>query len=503
MNNKSKDIGYYYEKFRAFLLVFLMLLCVVQVGILWSSQSGSFPVSFLSSIFSNTLGENRASIEESKGDYLLPYRVMISTGYKDDHYIIPNGSADYNTLWEGAKLYISEALELKPKNIQDFNEDKWATIVANNPYTFEFKTQIPIEIIKWVIGQNKISAGEGLSGIYKISICPDDPDSNYLDTLSIRDDKNIYTYEIPNFNEEALNKEEFNKIYLKQQSNFNSKNYEIAKEKYGSKINITQDMLGPFAKKSTEIYTSITCLPFAGLDGKTKSFPDEYNSIAKELFGQARSDYEPDLDVNGTPVFKKLDSVYRLYSNSVLEYRFIGSQGNTERTKVLDAYKKAIGFIMDHSSQSDFMSGISIYLKSITESQNSYIFNFDYSISLGEENGEVPLLIKNYKSQKNNSQLDYSISVQASSKRVIHCDWIALKFKVEKNFKSYKWDFADMHAEVFKAYTELKNTEFSAKDYGIYYLISYPETLDKSITPSFVLYTDDGRYDIPMKGNIN
>ena len=498
MNMKSKNTGYYYEKFRAFMLVFLMVLCIVQVGILWSSQSGSLP------FFSGSKIESQASIEDKKGDYLLPYRVFISTGFMQDHYIIPNGSSEYDTLWGGAKLYLTQALNIKPKQTEPFSEGKWGTLVANKPYTFEFKTEIPIEIIKWILNL-KPSAGEGLSSIYKVVICPDDPDNSYSDTLFIRDNKNIYTYEIPNSNEKALGKEEVRSIYTKQQMGTSSKNYEIAIEKYrkAETIKITQDMLAPFSQKRVESYPDVIYSSFGDQDGKEYDI-SEYNAIARELLGEAKNDYDPDVDVNGSAVFKKSDSVYRLYNNSVLEYRYIGSQGNAEKTKVLEAYKKAMGFIMEHSSQSEksFMSNITIYLKSITEGTNSYTFDFDYSISLGDEGGEMPILMKNFKMPNSDKQLDSSISIEASAKRVLHCEWIALKFKVDKNLDSYEWSFVDKLAEVFNTYSELEQKELSANDFGIYYVLSYPKTQGHLIAPSFVLYTMDGRYDIPMKGNI-
>jgi len=493
MNTKSKDIGYYYEKFKAFLLVFLMLLCMVQVGILWSSQSGSFPISFLSTFFPGSKTTTQFSIEDSKSDYLLPHRVAISTGFDGEHYIIPNASTAYNTLWNGAKLYLSQALGTRPKQTQLFSEDAWGTLVAKKPYSFEFNTQIPIDIIKWVLNL-KISDGEGLSSVYKIVICPDDPDNGYSDTLYIRDDKYIYTYDVPNIKGNALSKDEFKSIYTKQQSNANAKNYKMAIEIF---INspISQDLLLPFTK-STERYADITCIPFPGLDVQTYSISD-YDEIAKELFGQDRNDYDPDVDVNGSAVFKKKDSVYRLYKNSIVEYKFTGNQGTIEKPKVLEAYKKAIGFIME----SNFRSDLSIYLKSIKEGQNSYIFNFDYAISLGDENGEMPILLKNYEIPNSSNQVDSSISIEASSKRVLHCEWVALSFKVGKSLESYDWTFADMHAKVLKAYTELAKKELYAKDFGIYYVLTNPKIQDHIITPSFVLFTKDGSYDIPMKGN--
>ena len=498
MNSKPKNITYFYEKFKAVLLVFLMILCIVQIGILWSSQSGSFPIS----LFSNLKSSSPTSIDESKSEYLLPYRVVISTGFDGEHYLIPNGSNEYKTLWKGAKEYIRQALVNKPKQIQPFTQDAWGTLVANKPYTFEFKTQIPIDIIKWTLDDIKTPAGEGLAGIYKVVICPDDADNSYSDTLYIRDNKNIYTYEIKNYTSNALDKDEFSEIYTKMQSNTDVKPYQMAIEKL-RKFPISLDLLGIFSgKKSEESYPNITCQPIEGL-ADTEYTYENLNKMAQDLFGNATNNYDPDLDVNGSVVFKKGDGVYRLYKNSILEYRFTGIQGIVYKPSVLEAYKKAIAFILEHRSQNNIMSNVSVYLNSYEEKQGSYIFKFDYSVTLGEGKGEIPIILKDYQIPIPNStnKLDNSISIEASSRNVLHFEWLALKFKVDKRLENYEWNFGDMYEKVYKNNVELKKEEFSVKDFGIYYVLNYPKMQEHSITPSFVLFTKAGRYDITMEGN--
>jgi len=156
---------------------------------------------------------------------------------------------------------------------------------------------------------------------------------------------------------------------------------------------------------------------------------------------------------------------------------------------------------MSQPSFPNLSPDISVYLKSIKEGQDSYVFNFDYGISLGNENGEIPVLLKNYEIPNSSKQVVNSISIEATSKRVIQCEWLALRFKVGKTLESYDWTFADMHAKVKKAYTYLAKEELYVKDFGIYYVLTNLKTQDQVVDPSFVLFTKDGNYDIPMKGN--
>ncbi|PYG87179.1 hypothetical protein LY28_02315 [Ruminiclostridium sufflavum DSM 19573] len=496
MNSKSKNIKFYYEKVKAILLVCLIILCIVQIGILWSNQSYSSPISLFSN--SNSKNSSPVSIDDTKGEYLLPYRIAISTGFDGEHYVIPNGSKEYTTLWNGARQYIDQALETKPQKIQPFNEDDWGTLVANKPYTFEFKTQIPIDIIKWTLNMED-SEGEGLSGIYKLVICPDDSDNSYADTLYVRDDKNIYIYSINSAKNDILSYSVFNEIYTKQKSDINSKSYQMAIEKY-RKFEISKDLLSVFSGKRQDSYPDFICEPISGLDKEEYSYDDFYD-MALDLFGNARIDYDFDVDVNGSVVFKKADGVYRLYKNSILEYKYTGNQTNIEELNVLEAYKKALSYLLESRSQNDIMSNITVYLSSIDIKQGSYIFNFDYSISLGEENGEVPILLKDYKIPNSDNQLlSNGISIEASSKKVISFKWLALKFYVDNNIENYEWSFVDMYSKMYDKYSELKN-EFSAKDFGIYYVLKYPQMQENIITPSFVLFTKDGVYDILMEAN--
>lgn len=319
MRKKSKTLVYYYEKFRAILLVFLICMCVVQVGILWSRESGSFP--FLSSIFPDSKATSQSSIDEMKGDYMLPYRVVLSKGYDDDHLIIPNGSKEYDTLWMGAQDYLKKALEGKPAQIQPFSEEKWGIIVANNDYYIEFKTEMDIDIVRWVLDIKK--SVDTVMRFNKVVISPDDPENAYSDTVYIRDNNNIYTYILSDYNGTSLDQGQFNSIYNKLKDN--CRNYKIAIET-GSKSQLPKDMIAPLTTNSDEEYADLINVPLVGLHGDTSSL-EEYDAIQMELFGEVRNDYYPDEDVYGSVVFKKVDTVYRLYKNSIVEYKYTGSQG--------------------------------------------------------------------------------------------------------------------------------------------------------------------------------
>ncbi|WP_024832583.1 hypothetical protein [Ruminiclostridium josui] len=493
----STKVGLYFEKLKTLFLIFLIVLCVVQVGILWSTQSSSFP--FLSSLFSDSKIALPVSVEDTKSKYLLPSRIVMSTDFDGDHFVIPNGSKDYNNIWDGAKTYLAQALDSKPQKTQSFDDKLWGKLSASKPYMIEFKTSIPTDIVKWVLNL-KPSAGDGLSGIYKIIICPDDPDNGYSDTLYIRDDKNIYTYSLVN-RITSLRSEEFTVMYDILKDNPASKNYQFAAEKWGKseELNFPNDMLGPMLDNTVEAYPSITCSTFSGMDEADLNSLDyeDYEKIASELFGESSSDYDYDRDINGSVVFKRLDIVYRLYKNSVLEYKYTGSQTSAYNLRLLDAYKKAIEFIIDVNKQNNFLSKVNVYLSEVEENSNSYTFKFDYSIMVNEQEGEVPLILKDYSVAKGMDNQENAIIIEANSKRVVHCQMIPVKFKVGKPL-NYQWAFQYMYSKAFEKYPELSNKEMSVKNFGVYYVLSN-SALKENIVPSFVLYTEDnGRYVLPL-----
>ncbi len=493
----SDKVRLYLEKLKTAFLIILIVLCVVQVGILWSTQSSSFP--FLSSLFSDSKIALQVSVEDTKSKYLLPSRIVLSTDFDGDHFIIPNGSKDYNSIWEGAKLYLAQALDIKPQKTQLYNDKLWGKMAASKPYMLEFNTSVPTDIIKWVLNL-KPSAGDGLSSIYKIIICPDDPDNGYSDTLYIRDDKNIYTYSLAN-KVNSLRSKEFTEIVTILKNNTTSKNYQTAAEKWGNseEINFPNDMLGPMLDNAEEAYPSITCSTFSGIDETELNSLDyeDYEKIASELFGESSRDYDYYKDINGSVVFKRLDIVYRLYKNSILEYKYTGSQTSAYNLRLLDAYKKAIEFIIDVNKQNNFLSKVNVYLSSIEEKPNSYIFKFDYAVLVNEQYGEVPVLLKDYSVAKGMDNQENSIIIEANSKRVVHCQMVPVKFKLGKPVK-YKWAFQYMYSKAFEKYPELSEKDISVKNFGIYYVLSN-SALKESIAPSFVLYTDDnGRYVVPL-----
>ncbi len=475
-------------------MVFLIVLCIVQVGILWSSQSGSFP--FLSSFFPDSKTTSQASLEEMKREYMLPYRVVLSRGYDQDHFVVPNGSDEYNTLWEGAREYLIEAMKVKPAQIQAIDEEKWGVLVANKPFYFEFKTQVHIDIVKWVLNIKK--SPDTLTGISKFVLCPDDPDYNYVDTLYIREDNNLYTFLLTDYKSDALEEEEANLIYSSLKSKPNIHNYKIAVET-GIKSTLPQDMIAPLSSNTVEQYTRITNVPLIGLQGHTSSYSD-YDAIQMELFGEVRNDYIPDEDVYGSVVFKKSDSVYRLYNNSIVEYKTTGNQSINEKTKLLEAYQKAAAFIIDLKARSNYMDGINVYLSSIKEGNNSFIFKFDYSISQGGQQGEVPLLFTDFKLPNMEQSLDSAITLEANSKRVLQGRWAAFRLKVDKNFKEYRWNFPEYLDKAYSSIKELKDANLPIQGYGIYYVITQQKLTEHTITPSFVLFNREGSYYVPLRG---
>jgi hypothetical protein len=75
-----------------------------------------------------------------------------------------------------------------------------------------------------------------------------------------------------------------------------------------------------------------------------------------------------------------------------------------------------------------------------------------------------------------------------------------MNFNPDDERLSYQWSFPDMHAKAFDTYEELGAQELSARDFGIYYVLINSKLQTQKVTPSFVLFTMNGNYDVPIVG---
>ena len=485
-----RKYGYYTEKFKTLLLATLVVTCIIQVGILWSSQSGSFPFSFLGSVFSSN-PMSQATSDDIKGDFVRPYKVILSSGYESDHFIIENGSEDYKLLWENAHKYLAMVLGDKPKQVMDYNPDDWGRLVASRPYAFEFKTSIPIELIEWAI-ETKCSS-EGPRDIYKFIISPNDTDNNYSDMIYIRSSNKIFVYEMPKGTTNSIGAETFLRLYNSYTNRPNAKNYEFAFEKFRTKQGaISQDILTPITKISYELYPDTEISPLFESSIQNGSY--DLDSISEKLFGDSVNDLFPDYDGNGALVFKNGENIYRIYKDSTIEYRYIGFQVAADKPNLLDAYKKAITFLIEHSKHNKLLSGVNVYLKSVEEKTQSYVFQFD--ITIDTKDGQVPVLVNNYDVAGN--KLSSVISIEVNSKRVVHGQWIATTFKPSEYSKEYQLNISEVADNLAVNYPTLDTAKISIRDVEACYVLKYTgKTI--SVSPRVAIFTDDNLYDIPLK----
>ncbi len=486
-----RKYGYYTEKFKTLLLAALVVTCIIQVGILWSSQSGSFPFSFLDSIFtSNPMSQ--ATSDDVKADFVRPYKVILSSGYESDHFIIENGSEEYQLLWEGSQKFLAKVLGDKPKLIEDYDPDKWGRLVASRPYAFEFKTSIPTEIIEWVI-ETKCS-DEGPKNIYKYIVSPNDIDNNYSDMIYIRSADKIYSYELPANTTESIGKDTFARLYNSYITKPNAKNYEFAFEKFRTKQGaFSQDILTPITKVSYELYSDVEISPL--FESSIQNGNYDLDAISQKLFGDSVIDLFPDYDQNGALVFKNGENIYKVYKDSTLEYRYIGLQVPSEKPKILDAYKKAITFMIEHSKHNKLLSGVNVYLKSIEEKTLSYVFEFDITIDTKE--GQVPILLNNY--EVGGNKLSSIISIEVNSKRVTHGQWVAMTFNPSDYNNEYQLNISEIADSLATNYPTLDTAMISIRDVEACYVLKRYTEKSISVSPRVAIFTEDNCYDIPLR----
>ncbi|MCX7924093.1 MAG: hypothetical protein N3B21_19100 [Clostridia bacterium] len=487
-----------WERFKFSLLIILIMTSLIQVGILWSYQNHGLPTYFLSAFFQSTNKSDYRDIDKIKLNYFKPYRIIVSAGWYDDsHWLISMNNGIYNQVWDEAKeFYIKHILSSKPTKVMEYDEIKWGGLVARSPFVFEFKTNIKSEAIKWFLNSQYSSDG-GPIGIHKIAVTFSDQDYNYSDTAYVYDGNKVYAYIISNNSGLILNSAGHEKLVADLSQDAGLTNYSITKEFFPGKepAYLAKDMLvvlkGP---KYREIPSISSSIPDIGIK-ESYNFSD-FEEIAQNVLGNQKDSYDPDEGKYNTVIFKKMSSLYRIFSDGLMEYKHQGVLQDVGKGSVNEALGKAIEFI---DEKRELVSGVNISLSGISESTNTFTFTFDYSMSFDKSIGDIPIAFYNYGPDGAEKVLNNAITIEANSKKVVKCGWIIKKFERNKEAYSYNVNFEDAVDNTFKSYTDIKNSnDFLISDIGISYVIKSSNVKKQVLEPELIVSAKDKNYPVKM-----
>ena len=220
MNHKKQEF------LKSIILSILVLASLLQVGILWGYQSHGLPFNFLSAFFSTMGANSLVDIDKAKGEYFLPYQVIVSEGFDASHWIVARKTDTYNKLWNEAKSYLKDILGSKTEIVP--TDELWGDIVTKKAVIFEFKANIKLNLMDFFLDIPNATSNFP-SGITKIAILPWDDINDNVNTIYILDDSKVYKCNTP-IRDGQMKKDDYKAIIDKLTQDSSQRSYSVIKE---------------------------------------------------------------------------------------------------------------------------------------------------------------------------------------------------------------------------------------------------------------------------------
>jgi hypothetical protein len=424
------------EALKSYLLMLLVATSIIQVGILWNNDDHGFPFNIFTTFFAADETSMANSDSEARDIIFAPYRIVASNGSEHSHWMVDKDSDQYGELWSDAKLYLKEIL--KQKQPQAVSAGEWGKLAEKKAFIFEFKTGIGIDLAKWFLDSTSSVAAEP-SNILKICIYPDG-DLNNKNTVYILDGEKVYKYTIP-FIKNSLKKDGYDRIISSLEEDGKLRKYSVVGE-FDSKglLFINPDILVSIVGTKSYCYPSINI----SIPEKISNLNDTSGSGLEDIEGallgkdQERISYDRSVD-NNTVTLKNQDSIYKVYTDGLLEYKYMPETGVSAKGSAAEAFRAAYSFISGIKGR--LIPDVDIYLSGIADStgtdgqSRSYEFTFDYSA----ENSTVLLDIG--AAGKDGRPVKNAITIKANRERVIESRWMVLSFEPAAELILYDIDF--------------------------------------------------------------
>ncbi|HEY8420587.1 MAG TPA: hypothetical protein VIL05_02440 [Thermoclostridium sp.] len=409
---------------KSVLMLFLIALSLLQMGILWTEKNPGVP--FIFSSQKRWYNDTLTDINRVKANYIHPEKIMVSDGSGSLYWMLDQKSSLFQSIWNDFnQSYFKQILEMKPVEGSKPYEMDWYSLIKMKCIVVEFKNPVPSDIIRWIIGEES-TLFKNLKQIYKIAIFPSESINNNENTLYVFDGSNVYKY-VVKIESGNMKKEDYIEAIrnIRQDENIIPMSRLI--NYYPSVKN--KDLLVCFEEnREKKIWDLLVKTP-----DKIMLNRDNVDKIEDYLLGDNyKSSMVKKFGDDGTSIiFSDTEKVLRYYNNGFLDYQY-RNKSLGEKGPVNEAFEKAITFI-EHR-RSSLIEGADIYLTSIEEKSENYVFTFDYVL-----NGmEVKMM---------NSQdraLMPAITVTANRDRVVDVKWYIKTFSNNDYYNNYSIYFFDI-----------------------------------------------------------
>ena len=473
------------ERLKFYILIILIVTSLLQVGILWSYQNQGLPFNFMSIFTNSTNAKAMNDFALVQKDYFVPYSMIVSEDYHQSKWVLGKNDKEYDQLWNEAKFYLKTVLKSQPDEIVPLSD--WGRLIDKRAFVFEFKTNIKVNLLEEFLNISDVPQ-TAPSGVYKMIISPWDNVNYNSTTIYIRDDSQIYAYNLfINQNGSLNDKDEYSAII----SNLNlnaSTEYGLIKEfDPNSQKGFNSDLLCVMSSNKYKKFSNVlSALPIGFGSNAT-----DYDKVAQKILGSEKDSYDRSEDMDRTLEFKTMNNIYKVYANGLLEYNYLPTPDVADKGKMKEAFKKSTEFMNRMELQSNQTQ---LYLSGIQDKDNKYYeFYLDYMVD------QVPVFINFTAKGEDNQPLQHAFVIRANSKNVISCKGLLRSFETIGVANTYNLSVIDFLNDAYIRYSVLKlNKDLVNKDIFITYQIN-SEQESKELVPVWVIKAGDTNYTVPIR----
>ncbi|NLY18069.1 MAG: hypothetical protein GX045_03750 [Clostridiaceae bacterium] len=409
---------------KSILMIFLLLLCVFQMGILWSEKNPGIPFPFINQL-SFWKNNEEHNIDEVKNNYYSANAIILSDGKEDLCWPLEPSHNLYRSIWKDLQNnYLRQIIEKKPEltSGEKLYEHDWYSLIKMKCIIVEFKNPLPKGAIKWLTGAKDASASP-LKEIYKIAIVPYESINNTENTLYVYDGVNIYKY-LVNIGSGDMKKSDYIKAIETIEDNDNVFPMNRLSSYYPSIKN--PELLVRMDYSEKRIWDLLLKTP------NEIDFNDENVDMIEEYLREDhRGSMITKFSEDGTNlIFSDEQQVYRYYFNGFFDYQY-RNKNNGDKGLVEEALEKALIFIENRRKK--LIDGVEIHLNKINEKPYYYEFIFDYVF----EGMEVKI------QDRRNQNVQSAITICANRDRVVDVKWYIKTFAYNDYYDFYSLNFYD------------------------------------------------------------
>lgn len=421
---------------KSFLMVFLIILSLFQMGILWIEKNPGVPFVFSSQ--KRWYNDTLENIEKTKDRYIKPDKIMVSDGSGGLYWLLSPDDSLFDEIWNDFKhSYFKQILESKPVEGSKTYERDWYSLIKMKCIIVEFKNPVHSDIIRWIIGEES-TFSKTLNQIYKIAIFPSESINNNENTLYVFDGESVYKY-VVKIEQGNMKKEDYIRAVGTIHRNENIIPMNRLIYFYPSVKN--EELLVSLDRNSMrKIWNLMVRIP-----DKINLTRDNADKIEDYLLGNNyKSSMVRKLGDDGTSIiFSDAEQVLRYYKNGFLDYQY-RNKSLGDKGPVNEAFEKAVAFI--ESRKNNLIDGVDIFLSGIEEKSENYVFTFDYVL----DGIDIKIM-----SEQDNT-VKPAITIVANSDRVVDVKWYIKTFSNNDHFDYYSLYFFDIFEnKMIKEYSSL------------------------------------------------